>query len=327
MLEKTKNDKILTRFVKKGGDVIKKLSQTILQNAAQSTRKKAESLKSALNGSDAPNGSDNTEAISKASRPESLSGVKRPRELDSAEPPPVKRTVNPTNGKSTSSKAPITTKKANSTQDNRQAASAAASSSKQKANIVAPKAPPSLFSSLMSASKKPGTSNAARAAAAAAKEKERYVTCRLALYTNLTNKHSTPTDKKDTPPPAAVAKPAFSFSETMADLNKPKEPTPTKVVEEPPETEEEKAKRLRKEERRKLRVSWKPDDSLTEVRLFTHDPDEEIGHDESMIRDVSDVGGEGRMLKLHRGLEDLDDEEDQDLNDGSMLSYTTPLGI
>ena len=98
----------------------------------------------------------------------------------------------------------------------------------------------------------------------------------------------------------------------MADLSRPREPTPTKPAEErPPETEEEKAKRLRKEERRKLKVQFKPDDSLVEVRYFTHDPEEELGHEDSMMRDVSDVAGEGRMLKLHRGMEDFEDEEER----------------
>ncbi|EOD51449.1 putative c-x8-c-x5-c-x3-h type zinc finger protein [Neofusicoccum parvum UCRNP2] len=84
----------------------------------------------------------------------------------------------------------------------------------------------------------------------------------------------------------------------------------------PPETEEEKTKRLRKEARRKLRVKWADDSTgnktlLESVRLFTHDPDEEIGHDASMVRDVGDVGGEGRMFKQHKDMMDLDDDDDR----------------
>lgn len=112
----------------------------------------------------------------------------------------------------------------------------------------------------------------------------------------------------------------------MADLSRPREPTPTKPVEElPPETEEEKQKRLRKEERRKLKVHFKPDDSLVEVRYFTHDPDEEVGHEDSMMRDVSDVGGEGRMLKLHRGIDDFDDEEERSKGE-IFFSWRRPTG-
>ena len=92
----------------------------------------------------------------------------------------------------------------------------------------------------------------------------------------------------------------------------------------PPETEEEKKKRLRKEERRKLRVSFKPDDSLTEVRIFVHDPEEEMGHDDSMIRDVGDVGGEGRMLKMHKDLEGLDEDDDGTNVEEVLAIWNTP---
>lgn len=118
-------------------------------------------------------------------------------------------------------------------------------------------------------------------------------------------------DKKPTPTPAT--KPAFSFAETMAQLLKPKEeaPSPAKAEKKlPPETPEEKAKRLRKESRRHLRVSFRPDASLVSIRYFHHDPDEEIGHDENFVRDAGDIGGEGRMFKQHRELEE-DDEDDE----------------
>lgn len=98
----------------------------------------------------------------------------------------------------------------------------------------------------------------------------------------------------------------------MADLTKPKESTPPKQENIPQETEEEKKIRLRKEKRRKLHVNWKSDHELTEVRLFTHDPEEEIGHDPSMMRDVGDVGGEGRVLKLHREFDELDEDEQEE---------------
>ncbi|PGH14959.1 hypothetical protein AJ80_05722 [Polytolypa hystricis UAMH7299] len=317
MLEKTKNDKILTRFVKKGGDIIKKLAQIILENAAEVTKRKGDSSKpSSKEGT--PNGSDHGSMLSQVvvpvTRPDSVAGTKRPREPELADSIPTKRPVTPSNAKPISKLAPATqtAKKAvGSAQDAKSASTGpAATASKPKANIIVPKPPPSLFNSLMSASKKPGTSNAARAAAAAAAKE----------------KANAATEPKETPSPAP-AKPAFSFSETMADLSKPKEIVAAKPIEErAPETEEEREKRLRKEERRKLRVSWKPDDSLTEIRLFTHDPEEEIGHDESMIRDVDDVGGEGRTLKLHRDL-DLDDEEDQEMNEESMFPYSKPCEI
>lgn len=50
--------------------------------------------------------------------------------------------------------------------------------------------------------------------------------------------------------------------------------------------------------------------------MFHHDPEEELGHDDNMIRDVADIKNEGRMMKLHKELEIDDDEDgsgDQDL--------------
>jgi hypothetical protein len=96
----------------------------------------------------------------------------------------------------------------------------------------------------------------------------------------------------------------------MADLNKPKEtPAPKPAEDQPPETEEERSKRLRKEERRKLRVTWKSDDSLTEVRLFTHDPDEELGPGDGSARGLGDIKGEGSVLKLHKDMDELEDDD------------------
>ena len=110
----------------------------------------------------------------------------------------------------------------------------------------------------------------------------------------------------------------------MANLTKPKEVEPSAKSEDnrPPETEDEKRKRLRKEERRKLRVSFKADDSLTEIRLFTHDPEEELGHEASMMRDVDDIGGEGRMLKMHKDL--MDEEEDVPAGEEVLAPWTPP---
>ncbi|KAK2809044.1 hypothetical protein FQN50_004097 [Emmonsiellopsis sp. PD_5] len=316
MLEKTKNDKILTRFVKKGGNVIKELAQTIISNAAESTKRKAEMAKAPAKQYGAfyePNMVPMHPEIVIRNPPDlTNAGTKRPREPDNGGSPSTKRVVTPSNSKPPAKPAAAAAAKRTTapTQDGKSTAgSVNPAPPRPKANMVVPKPTPSLFSSLMSASKKPGTSNAARAAAAA-KEKA-----------------TSAPEQKPTPPPAAP-KPAFSFSETMADLTRPKETTPIQPVEEaPPETEEERKKRLRKEERRKLRVSWKPDNVLTEVRLFTHDPEEEIGHDDSMMLDVGDVGGEGRMLKLHRDLDDLDDEDDPEAREETLFPYAVASSI
>ena len=110
----------------------------------------------------------------------------------------------------------------------------------------------------------------------------------------------------------------FSFAETMANLTKPKEVrAPSKHEEtQPPETKEERTKRLRKEQRRKLRVSFKPEDSLIDVRYFTHDPEEELGHDASQVMDVGDIESEGRMFKKQHHLDqdamDIDEDDEND---------------
>ena len=125
---------------------------------------------------------------------------------------------------------------------------------------------------------------------------------------------------------AVAPKPAFSFAETMANLTKPKEiPTAAKSeADRPPETDEERKKRLRKEERRKLRVSFKPEGELVQIQIFTHDPEEDMGHDDSMIRDVGDVGGEGRMLKMHKDLDMIDDDEEVTGPEEELVPWNTP---
>lgn len=130
--------------------------------------------------------------------------------------------------------------------------------------------------------------------------------------------------RKEALPP----KPTFSFGDIMADLNKQKEPEPAQPVEEgPPETEEEREKRLHKESRRKLRVSWKPDNSLTEVRFFTHDPEEELGPGDRPQREAGDVKGEGRILKLHKDVDELGEEDEGAIREVNLLGYRVPSGI
>lgn len=92
-----------------------------------------------------------------------------------------------------------------------------------------------------------------------------------------------------------------------------------------PETPEEKQKRLRKEQRRKLRVSFK-DDDLVQIREFVHDPEEELGHEDSQVRDVGDSKGEGQMLKMHRDLDLMDEDEDYEPPDEVLPDWFTPKG-
>jgi hypothetical protein len=172
--------------------------------------------------------------------------------------------------------------------------------------------PSGIFASLNAASKKtaPAPATAAGAKGAAS---------RTAV--------SAAKEKKVAATPAA--KPAFSFAQTMASLQKPKEQevVPTKSEKPVPvETEEEKAKRLRKESRRHLRVAWRPDVSLVEIKYFDHEADdEEMDHKEHhLVRDAGDLGGEGHMFKQHKEL-DLDDD-DEDL-DGEQRSWAPPSEV
>lgn len=115
----------------------------------------------------------------------------------------------------------------------------------------------------------------------------------------------------------------------MADLAKQKEAPPIKAEDtRKPETPEERQKRIRKEQRRKLRVSFKGDDELVQVREFVHDPEEELGHEDSQVRDVGDSRGEGQMLKMHKDLELMDDDDEYEPPDtDEILSpWTIPQG-
>ena len=55
-----------------------------------------------------------------------------------------------------------------------------------------------------------------------------------------------------------------------------------------------------------------------------HDPEEELGHDDSMIRDVGDVGGEGRMLKMHKELEIMDEDDESNAGEEELAPWRPP---
>ncbi|KAL7796030.1 hypothetical protein V8C37DRAFT_18751 [Trichoderma ceciliae] len=129
--------------------------------------------------------------------------------------------------------------------------------------------------------------------------------------------------KVETKPPAskATSTPSSSALSGIASLldsiNAPKAPealvpTATETGEsdtsEPPE---EKAKRLRKEARRKLRVNWKPEAELVQVRVFHKDDEEDEGRESNMIRDAADDRSEGMVLKQRAN--EVEDEDDDDI--------------
>ncbi|KAK9413796.1 hypothetical protein SUNI508_11614 [Seiridium unicorne] len=112
-----------------------------------------------------------------------------------------------------------------------------------------------------------------------------------------------------------------TISGLLAEIAKPKSPPrqkdePTKA----PETEEEKRRRIRKEARRGLRVMWKPDQELEEVRIFQHDAAEDEGRASNMVRDARDNRSEGQALKRarvgdHSEDQEADAEKDDEEND------------
>jgi hypothetical protein len=327
VLQKTNIAKLLPRFVKKGGPTVKELSQKILDNAVASTKRKQEATKPAAKEGSVTKGSASETAPANNSRPE-ITGSKRPREGETNGQAPSKRMVVTSNIKPSAKAGNATTNgSVKRPQETAQENKSAAAVSRPKANIIAPK-PTSLFGSLISASKRPGTSNAERAAAAAAAAKSRYAECEAPVCgptEMMLTMISPPAEKKETqaPPP----RPTFSFGDIMADLNKQKDPESVEPAEDqPPESEEERQRRLRKEARRKLRVMWKPDESLTEVRLFTHDPDEELGPGDRSQGEIGDIKGEGSALKLHRDLEDLEDDDDGVIREENLMDYTEPSG-
>ncbi|KAF3390382.1 hypothetical protein F1880_009349 [Penicillium rolfsii] len=283
LLQKTNMAKLLPRFLKKGTPPVKDLAQTILDNAAASTKRKQSNAKLIKEESPAAKGdSPSAEVV----------GAKRLRDSESNSQPATKRMIVTSNLKDTPKLTSALNGPIKRTSEGIQngKSTPATAAPRPKPPIAAPK-PTVIFGALSSASKRLGTTNAERKAAQAAAK-------------------PTPPPESKEKPAAPAPKPAFSFGDIMADLSKPKQAVVAKPAEDkPPETEEERQKRLRKEARRKLRVTWKPDDHLTEVRLFTHDPDEELGPGDGSMRGKGDVKGEGSVLKLHKDLEELEEDD------------------
>ncbi|KAF1931387.1 uncharacterized protein M421DRAFT_2879 [Didymella exigua CBS 183.55] len=169
----------------------------------------------------------------------------------------------------------------------------------------------SIFASLNAATKKPAAT----------------ATAPMATKSTVQPKTAAAAAKDKKPATAAAKSAAFSFASTMAALTKPKEAetAPTRTEKDVPnETPEEKAKRMRKEARRHLRVTFRPDASLVAIKYFSHDPEEELGHDENFTRDAGDLGGEGHMFKQHK---ELEEEEDDDDDETEYRPWTEPSQV
>lgn len=328
----TKLSKILQRFTKKAAEPIKPLAQAILDNAATVSAKKAASSKSEKPASPRAAGSP-----ADGARKEVVTGMKRPKEGEGASQSAPRKSVklipqsskplalqNAERRKALEAAAKAADKALKPGDKAATAVPVAGAAAKAKVAVAAP--PKSaIFSSLLSASKKPGTSLAARAASAT-KEKSTAAAGSGAPTSSSKRENA----RKESPPRNAgsipVAKTASSFLGLLADMEKKPEKEVKKEAEVPNETAEEKAKRVRREARRQLRVSWKADTELVETRLFTHDPDEEGGRGDSLRRDAGDTGREGEALKLHKDMEEFDDDEDEDSFE-ELEPYTPPSEV
>ncbi|KAJ4360626.1 uncharacterized protein N0V89_001192 [Didymosphaeria variabile] len=286
MLEETKVSKALNVLKKKVNDRHKTLIQKIEDGAAAGSKK-------AKVGS--PPEMDVTAEAKPVKRPATQPAGRTPSEGPLKK---LKPTETATNGDKKPATATGISKIVPATQQKRFGEKPAPAPVRTQGIKITNK-PSSLFASLNAAGKKP-TGAAASAS-----------TTKPAVKSSV----SAPTAKKTVA--ASAAKPAFSFKDTMAELLKPKEEksaAPSKTEKQlPPETPEEKAKRLRKESRRHLRVKFRPGDALVSIKYFHHDPEEETGHDENFVRDAGDIGGEGRMFKQHKEMDDEDDEEEKEM--------------
>jgi hypothetical protein len=290
-------DKVFSRISKRGDAEGKALSTKITENATAESKKAASDSAKVAEPSKSPKVPDNKDGIKKEAKP--VAGVKRPSSASGVSAPAAKRasaisTSATATGKGGLLKQPPST-------STPAAASTTPAAAKAKGHQVVTKPPVNFFSGLQSASKKPGTS-----------------------LSSAKPKPAPGGQEKKSTAPAPVARSTFSFAETMANLTRVQEPESSKPeVKRPPETAEEKAKRLRKEERRKLRVSWKPDAVLVEIKLFSRDPSELPGN-ATNVRDVRDgKEKEGLMFKQHMEMQDVDDDDDQPMEQ-SFFDFKTP---
>lgn len=310
-LEKTRLNKLFPMYLKKGDAKTQFWVKKIKQNAVTATKNASTKDGASKKPNESAGKTTTAEASEKVGSPptkraEPVAGVKRAATTN-ADTNPTKKAA--TGAAKTAPSAGTTTTKVSSVV--KKPSTGAINTATTSGNATAqrktvPAKPSGFFSSLQSAAKKPGTSIADKPSSGTADR------------TNGVR----PTSGAGAPPP----KPAFSFAETMAKLSMPKEekPAPKPEKEVPNETPEARAKRLRKEERRKLHVRFKSDAELVQIRLFTHDPEEETHHDASQVRDVSDVGGEGRMFKQQHQMMDLDDEDEAPEEDGTLIAFSEP---
>jgi hypothetical protein len=306
-LQDTKLSKALPYFVKRGSENVKVLAKGIVDRAAENTKKDTKGLSTTKAASKSTTPSQGSTAQSVAngkttdmtsisrdakSEPVATSTLKRPRVLDPVSAQSVKR----------------------------QAVIAPASKVVVTSGATVPKRP------LVTVGSKSSTT------ATMTKPKAGIPAIKSTSAFSASIKKAVPAPTKTSVPTrtATSTTSGFNFSGMMQQILDPKVVEAKEKPEEAAlaETAEEKTKRLRKETRRKLRVSWKPDQDLCAIRVFTHDPDEETGHDASSVRDVNDVGNEGRMFKQlhkdHKEIIDVEMEEEEKEESFYLIDWEPP---
>ncbi len=114
-------------------------------------------------------------------------------------------------------------------------------------------------------------------------------------------------------PPSGTSKLGALLEEIAKPKKAPQSVATPDSSSEASETPKEKEIRLRKESRRKLRVSWREGDSLAEIRVFHKDVGEDESRVRNVFRDARDDRSEGMALKQSKQTAQLDDDEDDDI--------------
>jgi hypothetical protein len=353
-LEVTKLSKVLAVFTKRGNDDIKSIVKSIIDNASgATTNNDAIPSKAAYNGTSVGPASKAAKSISITSNSQADDNksiqMNRNVYIDGKQNPPVKLT----------SKASDAKPKPESSNADSIAGLKRARSGAEILNVSAPKrqaisttAAPSKQTSIAMSNtvKKPistiGSKSSANVTPTATVAKSKLGSTQGAKTSNFfsnmqsTVKKAQNVNAEPAPTPIALgnkigpsapSRTGFSLGGIIEGLMNPKATDQKTKSDEQKleETEEEKAKRLRKESRRKLRVSWKADHELVAVREFVHDPEEDTGHDARSVRDAGDILNEGKAFK--EGLkhqdpffdEGLDEDEQNDPSLEELLGTQT----
>lgn len=121
-----------------------------------------------------------------------------------------------------------------------------------------------------------------------------------------------PEDKKP-----EASRPSSGFAALMSEIEQPKAITVTRPAPKPDkkeetrknETAEERERRLRREARRRLNLSVRWKQELTDVRIYHMEEVEKDERDDNRTRDANDDKAEGRLLKASRSSQIATDRE------------------